>query len=157
MHIIRIRRKQMKTSKEQRNLAMAEINSLDEAVKFGHHSSYWKHYAKGRKKQWEDVIKGKIQLSDKRKANLEKAFPEIKWDFNSAICINPGIIGDKPQFSVTGSWKYFTFVYTWASPGGGQSNLKIFNMRGKKVWGKHPAPFIEAKEIWKHILQVVLN
>lgn len=91
-------------------------------------------------------------LGWERQHNLSTAYPEVNWDFDSAICRNYGWLGDKPQFVVKGSYTTFHFYYTWAGPGGSNSNLKVFNCTGKKVFHKNPAPFKNAAEIWKDFI-----
>ena len=85
-------------------------------------------------------------ITETRKSNLERAFNWIKWDWSSAEITIKGW-GDRPQFTIKGKYKGFSFLYRSQSPGGGPSSLKWFDKKGKLHYNYTPAPFIERDKI----------
>lgn len=65
------------------------------------------------------------KVSPKRIKHLIDAFPLVKWNTETIKITDRGILGDKPQWSITGEFK--NLILTWTSAGvrGAQPRLKV--------------------------------
>jgi len=96
----------------------------------------------------------KILISEKRKKNLDKAFPWAKWDWSTAKILIEGKYKDRPQFSVEGHYRHRKLLYRTKSPGGGPSSMKIFDRKGKLLYNYNPAPAIESEKIKEYTIHI---
>ena len=92
-------------------------------------------------------------LTERRKENLRKALPEVRWDFANAELRRAGWgagWGEKPQFRIPGKVKGFDVTWTHRAPTGAGSYLRIFK-NGKRITTCKTS----LRDANKHLLQFI--
>jgi hypothetical protein len=69
-------------------------------------------------------IPRKINLSERRKKNLEETFWWIDWDFNKTKCTYWGF-GDYPQFRIPGKFEGLSVIFETSNPNGNSAGSGI--------------------------------
>jgi len=99
-------------------------------------------------------------LSETRRKNLVRAFPDIIWDFEEATVENIGW-GDRPAFDIPGT--FFgenRYVYVWykqGNPSGGNPSLTVFDPQTGEVLLRISKAPLRDSVLWTREIRRVCN